>query len=489
MRILRFCISKRAAFLAGALPPAVFAPIAADWDAAVSVCLRRMFKGAAPHPRCRLRGPGGLDIHVVSAELSLLRTLSSSRAVDCIRAFMPRLAPLTEPTPPPTHPVHIELQVAWDSLPAAVTGAAGARHPLAPPPPPPPTSPAPPSASPPSNPSKANAAARRVLTTAFSAYEREALFLHLDDVDRVLLEASCAKGARAWADATPTYASRQMTCTQSRIAHCLWLGGTVAELAGASDPRGRAVLRADRAGRIQRHTAVLLAIGDLEKEAKRTVWQEVTGLFPSSPPSMPASARNGVQDGSLRRMDLVSMDRDLGGHLIDATVVDPATPDAVATAVTARTAEPNRVVDAAEAAKVAHYPDVPDGFRLCPVGLTTQAGCGALGMQYLDELGLILARRRNGTADPRAQQVAASRQEVRVRVGVALMRCLADQVAAAFADSPHAALASAVRYVHSALRAPGAGAGRGQDRRGRAARARGADTRVGRVWWPAGDAG
>ena len=85
-------------------------------------------------------------------------------------------------------------------------------------------------------------------------------------MDRVLLEASCGKGARAWADATPTYANRQMTSTQARLAHCLWLGALVAELMGTSDPRGRDRLRADRAGRTFRHTATADAIGDLEKE-------------------------------------------------------------------------------------------------------------------------------------------------------------------------------------------------------------------------------
>jgi hypothetical protein len=43
--------------------------------------------------------------------------------------------------------------------------------------------------------------------------------------------------------------------------------------------------------------------------------------------------------------------------------------------------------------------------------------------------------------------------EVRARVGVALMRELADQIAGSIAGSPHAALAGATRYVHTAWRA------------------------------------
>ncbi len=70
--------------------------------------------------------------------------------------------------------------------------------------------PAPPTASPPSTPVKATVAARRALTAAFAADARKALFLRLDDVDRVLLEASCGVGARAWADVTPTYDFYQM---------------------------------------------------------------------------------------------------------------------------------------------------------------------------------------------------------------------------------------------------------------------------------------
>jgi hypothetical protein len=42
---------------------------------------------------------------------------------------------------------------------------------------------------------------------------------------------------------------------------------------------------------------------------------------------------------------------------------------------------------------------------------------------------------------------------VRARVGVALMRELADQIGGSIAGSPHAALAGATRYVHTAWRA------------------------------------
>jgi hypothetical protein len=48
---------------------------------------------------------------------------------------------------------------------------------------------------------KASVAARRALTAAVAAHAREVLFLSLDNnVDCVLLEASCGAGARAWAD-------------------------------------------------------------------------------------------------------------------------------------------------------------------------------------------------------------------------------------------------------------------------------------------------
>jgi hypothetical protein len=72
-----------------------------------------------------LRGEGGLDIHVVAEELSLLRVLSCGRAVDCIRKYMPRLAPLTVPSEPPSHPVHIEIQADWEALPVVVRAADG----------------------------------------------------------------------------------------------------------------------------------------------------------------------------------------------------------------------------------------------------------------------------------------------------------------------------------------------------------------------------
>ena len=181
-------------------------------------------------------------------------------------------------------------------------------------------------------------------------------------------------------------------------------------------------------------------------------------MFGPWPADTPTAARAGVVDGSRRRIDLVTTDRGLGNNLIDPTVVDPATPAAVAAAVVATDARPNRVADEAEAVKKVHYSDPPPGFTLRPVALTTQASCGEMGQMYMKELGLALARRRNDTADPRPRQAAAAVREVRERIGVALMRELADQLAMSIAPGPHAALAIAERYVHTAWRA---GAGRG----------------------------
>ena len=82
---------------------------------------------------------------------------------------------------------------------------------------------------------------------------------------------------------------------------------------------------------------------------------------------------------------------------------------------------------------MAHYPDVPPGFTLCPMGLTTQSSCGALGKRFLTDLGRMLACRRNGTATPHPRHLAAATREVRARVGVALMRELADQIAGSIA--------------------------------------------------------
>ena len=260
-------------------------------------------------------------------------------------------------------------------------------------------------------------------------------------------------GRLLMADATPTYANRQMSDTLARLAHSIWLGSAVAELQGTSDPRGRDRLRADRAGHVHRHTAVVDAVGDLEKEAKRTVWKEVTGLFGHFPADMPAAARGAVRDGRLRRIDLVTVDHaTMKGGLVDPAVVDPATPAAVAAAATAADAQPNRVADDEEAVKLAHYPDVPPAFTLSPVVLTTQAGCGTKGQEYLSVLGLALARRRNDTADPRRRQVAAAVREVRERVGVALMRELASQLSASFTGMPHPALADAALFVHTVWR-------------------------------------
>jgi hypothetical protein len=84
---------------------------------------------------------------------------------------------------------------------------------------------------------------------------------------------------------------------------------------------------------------------------------------------------------------------------------------------------------------------------------SAQLLCGALGKRFLTDLGRALACRRNGTATPHPRHLAAATREVRARVGVALMRELADQIAGSIAGSPHAALAGATRYVHTAWRA------------------------------------
>ena len=189
------------------------------------------------------------------------------------------------------------------------------------------------------------------------------------------------------------------------------------------------------------------------------VWTEVTGLFGPFPPDMPASARGQVTNGEARRIDLVTTDRSLEGKLIDPTVQDSATPTAVADAAVALEADPNRVLNAAEVIKQAHYQDTPPGFKLHPVALSTQMGVGDCGRAYFALLGLALARRRNGTDSPHGRLVAAATREVYARVGVALMRAQADRLAACIAGSPHAALAAATRFVHTAWRDDDASAG------------------------------
>ena len=297
---------------------------------------------------------------------------------------------------------------------------------------------------------------RRALSEAMAAHRRKALFLSMDDLDRTLLEASCGKHGRAWADITPTYACYHMTSTQARLAYCIWLGGEVAELRGTADPRGRDRLRNDAAGHVIRHTAVCDSIGDMEKEAGHNVWTEVTGLFGPFPPDMPASARGQVTNGESRRIDLAITNRSLEGQLLDPTVQDAATPTAVAAAAVAPEADPNRVLNAAEAVKKAQYPDTPPGFKLYPIAISTQMGVGDTGREYVALLGLALARRRNGTDTPHGRLVAAATREVHARVGVALMRAQADRLASCIAGSPHAALAAANRFVHTAWRDDGA---------------------------------
>jgi hypothetical protein len=302
MLILRKSIVPRARYLAGVLPPSVMAEAAAEWDAAIESCLTRMFK-SAPHPRCFPSGPGCLGISKMVDELALDRVNGWARAKEVVEQHFPRLAHLTvipadtaaaAAVAAITHPVHVEVVSAWRPLPAAVRAADGVFSPL--------ESPSPNTASPPSTKDKAAVEnPRRKLSKAFSKHLRTTVRRSLDPLGQALFDASASPGARAWADATPLPWVPNLGGDRMRVAHGLWFGAPIPELAGEQDPMGRARLRRDASGRVVLHIGLVSGVGDLLVDSGFRVWTEVKGIYGAFPDSMPAAARRGVANGADRR--------------------------------------------------------------------------------------------------------------------------------------------------------------------------------------------
>ena len=452
MLILRKSIVPRASYLAGVLPPAVMAGVLAEWDAAIWVCLTKLF-GRTPHPRCFASGPGCLGIIKMANELSLIRVQGWERSKAVVQKHFPRLAHLTAITHASAHPVHVEITTAWASLPASVTSADGVISPHATPAPvtPPadgglhPLAPASPNTvSPPSTDDKAAVEASRKLKDAFREHQRSVICDSLDPQGLAIFASASAPGARAWADAAPGVGMPSLSADGARIAYCLWLGMPIPEIATASDPLGRARLRTDRGGTTRRHNGFVSTVCDIMVEAGYRVWTEVTGLYGAFPPGMSPSARGRGQCGEDRRMDIAGVNAALKAKAVDPTVVDTANPS--------ERASPAEVLAAAEAHKVEHYVGTPAPFEFHAVAAGIETNLGPAATAFLRELSDCVARRQNGGQDPSDKHKKAVWRRTRARVGRALMGQLVWQVSSAFVASPHHALVKKKSYVHSAQR-------------------------------------
>jgi hypothetical protein len=192
-------------------------------------------------------------------------------------------------------------------------------------------------------------------------------------------------------------------------------------------------------------------LADLLQEAGFVVWREVMGLYGPFPEGMSAADRGGVADGTKRRMDLVAINNN-GLLLIDPTVVDQATPDRVRADSLAAEVDYAAAANAAEKQKIAHYRGGPSGSTFTPVAMGTQCSAGTRGYEFLKLLGYELACSRNGTRTPSDLSVSFAVREVRERVGVAILRKMANIIINAIKGVPHPALLEARKHLHTAYR-------------------------------------
>jgi hypothetical protein len=436
LQILRRSIVPRARFLASSLSREALHPIFVEWDAAVRTCLGRMFR-TQPHPRCFPSGPACLGIAEMCAEMSLDRVNGWERAKEVIQAHLPTVAPLTTITEDSAHPVHREVLEAWARLPESVRSADGVQAPTA----------ALDAVTTPASPlsiAKKAADARRKLADAYSTHLRTTVLDSLDRTGKLLMLAASTRGAREWLDAAPAPHYYRMSSDEGRIATCLWLGAPICELRGSADQLGRSILRMRGLPRMDRHRGVNSVLGDLHIEAGDRVWQEPSNLYPA--------LAEGSDRGAQRRPDLAVVTPAMARVLLDGTVRDTATATLVGR--TDALERPLRSVTLAEEEKNAHYlADTPEGFTFQPIALGSVTEPGPSTRAYLGALAVRLAYRHNNGQPPARRLVDAKKRLIRARLGCAVMRGQAAQIIAAQIGSPHAALLTARRYVHSAQRA------------------------------------
>ena len=278
--------------------------------------------------------------------------------------------------------------------------------------------------------------ARRKLTDAHSKYRRTTVYDSLDTQGKVAMLAASKPGARVWLDAAPSALWCRMSGTEYRIGTCLWLDAVIAELRDTADPRGRKILQSRGIGRSMRHIALNAAIGDMEIEAGARVWWEPPHLFA------------GCAQGKERRPDLAIQTPQLEKVLLDGTVRDTVAPSLLARA-NALERPLRAVVEGEEDKNKTYLADTPAGFSFQPFAVGTQTELGPSTTAYVGRLAVRQATRHNNGLPPCGRLVDTKLRLIRSRVGWAVVHGMAGQVVAAIAKTPHVALLTEQRYVHS----------------------------------------
>jgi hypothetical protein len=155
-------------------------------------------------------------------------------------------------------------------------------------------------------------------------------------------------------------------------------------------------------------------------------------------------------------MDVVTVpSTSMIGMAIDPTVLDPASRECLE--LWSNHADAECPLKAAEGTKREHYADLSAAWKLFPCGHGTQGDMGPGAHECTKELACLIATRRNGGTPPSSAFVGAMRREVYGRLGLALMRELAEQIISSFANSPRAGLTAENAHVHSNFRPGRAG--------------------------------
>jgi hypothetical protein len=180
---------------------------------------------------------------------------------------------------------------------------------------------------------------------------------------------------------------------------------------------------------------------------------EVTGMFPPwSDSKVEPQHRQPAGQGERRRMDLV-LQRGLELLFGDPTVVDGV----LAADVRARETNPDapRAVLAAEQAKRDYYgPDLPPGTVFYPAAHDTLSGCGPGAEALQRRLAHLVAEKANGGIPPSARLIGLKAQDLRERVGIAVMRGVANAVMQGAGEGLLAAIAAAKKKQTNRWNAP-----------------------------------
>ena len=357
------------------------------------------------------------------------------RSREIIRSTLKTLPDrLTRCTAGSTHPVHVEVQAAWEALPGDVKSAPEVMAPsvVA------------------QNPDVVAPERREALSDAFSTHLRTIAMDSMDDLRKRIFALSSQPGATAWLEVTPSRFRGTSLKEAFPWALALFLGDPLplpADLLTATDPLCRGPLTASSAETIRAHDDAKETLADCLIEAGYVVHLEVVGMYNAAPGNAP-----GDTSGAGRRLDIFARHLATGARLsLDVRRCNNATlariaasPGDILAGAKEAEAEKNRTYDSPG--------DCPERVTFYPVVIGTQNELGPTARRVVAKLAIQAAKRdcTNG-AEPSKAQVDRRRHWIRARLGITNMAAQARIMLAFVAGTPEAAVASASRHRHTSV--------------------------------------